>query len=142
MSISRRNDRENHLWADLPEPTRLTPAIASEIVSAIVAGDPNRADELADLLLTLERELAHSQDPIVDSVIQNIDTLVELAFRESEPYRDYLDVYRMTVNQRCRRRPPSDDIPRAGTRLLRQDPDMQKLIFMVVRLGKRWGGLN
>jgi hypothetical protein len=142
MGIPRRTDRENHLWADLPGPTCLTPAIASQIVSAIVAGDPKTADELADLLLTLERELANSQDPIVDSVIENIDKLVELAFRESEPYKDYLDVYRMTVNQRCRRRPADDDAPPTGTRLLRQDPDLQKLIFMVVRLGKRWGELN
>jgi hypothetical protein len=142
MSISRRTDRENHLWADLPEPTRLTPAIASQIVSAIVAGDPNRADELADLLLTLEREIANSQDPIVDGVIETIDKLVEMTFRESEPYKDYLDVYRMTVNQRCRGRAQSDDTPTLGTRLLRQDPDMQKLIFMVVRLGKRWGELH
>jgi hypothetical protein len=142
MSISRRTDPQNRLWADLPEPASLTPALARQIVSAIVAGDPNRADELADLLLTLERELAHSQDPIVDGVIETIDKLVELAFRESEPYKDYLDVYRMTVNERCRRRPAGDDTPPAGTRLLRQDPDTQKLIFMVVRPGKRWGGLN
>jgi hypothetical protein len=142
MSISRRTDPENYLWADLPDPTRLTPTVASQIVSAIVAGDPNRADELADLLLTLERELANSQDPIVDGVIENIDKLVELAFRGSEPYKDYLDVYRMTVNQRCRRRPPPDDTPQAGARRLRQDPDMQKLVFMVVRPSKRHGGPN
>jgi hypothetical protein len=142
MSISRRTDPENHLWFDLPEPTRLTAAIASQIVSAIVAGDPNRADELADLLLTLERELANSQDPIVDGVIENIDKLVELAFRESEPYKDYLDVYRMTVNQRCRGRAERNDTPTLGARLLRQDPDMQKLIFMVVRPSKRRGGPN
>jgi len=142
MSISRRTDPENYLWADLPRSTGLTPAIASQIVPAIVAGDPNRADELADLLLTLERELANSQDPTVDGVIENIDKLVELAFRESEPYKDYLDVYRMTVNQRCRRRPPCDDTPSTGARLLRQDPEMQKLIFMVVRPAKRPGGPN
>jgi hypothetical protein len=142
MSISRRTDSENYLWVDLPEPTSLTPAIASQIVSAIVAGDPKRADELADLLLTLEQELSNAQDSIVDGVIENIDKLVELAFRESEPYKDYLDVYRMTVNQRCRRRPPSDDTPPMGTRLLRQDPDMQRLIFMVIRPAKRRGGPN
>jgi hypothetical protein len=140
MSISRRTDPENYLWADLPEPTCLTPAIASQIVSAIVAGDPIRADELADLLLTLERELANSQDPIVDGVIETIDKLVELTFRESEPYKDYLDVYRMTVNQRCRSRPPDDDASARGTRL--PDPDMQRLVSMIVRLDKRWSEPN
>jgi hypothetical protein len=51
MSISRRTDRENRLWADLPEPASLTPALARQIVSAVIGGDPNRADELANLLL-------------------------------------------------------------------------------------------
>ena len=73
MSISRRTDRENHLWADLPEPASLTPAISRQIVSAVVAGDPNRADELANLLLTLERELANCDDPRVDGVLADYD---------------------------------------------------------------------
>jgi hypothetical protein len=138
MSIPRRPDRENYLWADLPEPASLNAAIARQIVSAVVAGDPNRADELADLLLTLERELANCQDPSVDGLIENIDKLVEMAFRESEPYKDYLEVYRMTVDQRCRRRPLDHATSPDGTRPLRQDPEMKRLMFMVVRVGKRW----
>jgi hypothetical protein len=130
MSISRRTDRENRLWADLPEPASLTPALARQIVSAVIGGDPNRADELANLLLTLERELVNCEDYRVDAVIEQIDRLVEIAFQQSEPYYDYLDVYRMTVNQRCRK----TTIARPA---LSADPAFQDLIFLVVRGGKR-----
>jgi hypothetical protein len=140
MSISRRTDPENHLWFDLPEPTRLTRSMARQIVSTIVAGDPKRADELADLLLTLERELAKITDSSIDGVIEVIDTLVEMTFQQSAPYHDYLDVYRMTVNQRCRRSPATGA---AGTRLLAQDLDMHEVILMVARLGRqRWRELT
>jgi hypothetical protein len=138
MSISRRTDRENRLWADLPEPASLNSVIARQIVSAIVAGDPNRADDLADLLLAMERELANCEDPRLHVVVESIDKLVEMAFRESEPYKDYLEVYRMTVGERCRTRPPTHGTHASRARPLRQDAEIRKLIFMVVRLGKRW----
>jgi hypothetical protein len=134
MSISRRTDHENHLWADLPEPPSLNTALAHQIISAVIGGDRSRADELANLLLTLERELANCEDPRVDAVIEQIDKLVEIAFQQSEPYYDYLDVYRMTVNQRCGRT--------SGPRLSHEHPDVQNLMFMVFGLGKRRGGLN
>jgi hypothetical protein len=133
MSIPRRTDPENHLWVDLPEPTRLTVAIAKQIVSAIVSGDPKKADELADLLLTIERELIDITDSSIDGVIKQIDMLVEMTFQQSEPYYDYLDCYRMTVSQRCRRRPSTNP------RLPGHDLDMRELILLVVRLGgQRW----
>jgi hypothetical protein len=131
MSISRRTERENHLWIDLPEPDSLTTSVARHIVSAIVAGDPSKADELANLLLTLERELANCQDPTVDAVIEEIDEMVEMAFLESEPYKDYLDVYRMTVNQRCRRASASLG-PNSGAVPVPKALDRRALILMVV----------
>ena len=135
MSISRRTDRENHLWADLSEPASLTPALARQIVSEVIGGDPNRADELANLLLTQERELANCEDSRVDAVIEQIDKLVEIAFQQSEPYYDYLDVYRMTVNQRCRKTTVAKPV-------LSADPAFQDLIFMIVRGGRRRGEPN
>jgi hypothetical protein len=127
--------RETQLWAGLPEPDSLTSAVAKHIVSAIVSGDPSRADELANLLLSLERELAGCQDPSVDAVVEQIDKLVEIAFQQSEPYYDYLDVYRITVHQRCRRTPCS-------ARPLREDAGFQDLVLMVFRHGKRSGKPN
>jgi hypothetical protein len=135
MSIPRRTDPQNRLWADLPEPASLTPALAQQIVSAVIGGDPNRADELANLLLTLERELANCEDYRVDAVIEQIDRLVETAFQQSEPYYDYLDVYRMTVNQRCRK-------ATVAKPALFADPAFQDLIFMIVRGGKHCGEPN
>jgi hypothetical protein len=133
--MSRRTDRENRLWADLPEPASLTPALERQIASAVIGGDPNRADELANLLLSLERELANCDDYRVDAVIEQIDRLVEIAFQQSEPYHDYLDVYRMTVNQRCRK-------TTIAKPALSADPAFQDLIFLVVRGGKRRGEPN
>jgi hypothetical protein len=135
MSIPRRTDPQNRLWADLPEPASLTPALAQQIVSAVTGGDPNRADELANLLLSLERELANCEDYRVDAVIEQIDRLVEMAFQQSEPYYDYLDVYRMTVNQRCRK-------TTLAKPALFADPAFQDLIFMIVSGGKRCGEPN
>ena len=134
MSISRRTDRENRLWADLPEPPSLNSELARQIVCALIGGDRARADELSNLLLTLERDLANCEDPGVDGVIEQIDKLVEMAFQQSEPYYDYLDVYRMTVDQRCRRT--------TGLRLSHEHPDVQNLMLMVFGLGKRRGEPN
>ena len=131
MSVSRRADRESPLWAGISEPEPLNTVAAKHIVSAIVSGDPKRADELANLLLAIERELAGSQDPGVDAVVEQIDKLVEMAFQQSEPYCDYLEVYRMTVHERCRR-------TRGSSRPLREDPGFQDLVLMVFRYGRRY----
>jgi hypothetical protein len=135
MSVSRRTDRENRLWADLPEPASLTPTLARQIVCAVIGSDPSRADELANLLLTLERELADCEDCRVDAVIEQMDRLIEIAFQQSEPYYDYLEVYRMTVSQRCRK-------TTIAKPELSADPAFQDLIFLVVSGGRRRGESN
>ena len=132
MSTSRRTDRADPIWDGITEPDPLTSAIAKQIVSAIVSGDPHRADELANLLLSLERELSRCQDPTADPVIEQIDRLVEMAFQQSEPYNDYLEVYRMTVHQRCR-----TTLSSPGS--MREGPGFQDLVHMVIIHGKRFG---
>ena len=119
----------------------LTRARAEQIVAAIVGWNPKAADELADLLLSLERRLAGRGDDAVESLIETIDLLVEMAFQESQAYCQYLDVYRETVGQRCG--PASCAFAGAkggedpGPGHLREDSEQQVLNFMVVRSGRR-----
>jgi hypothetical protein len=69
-------------------------------------------------------------------VIDQVDKLVEMAFQHSEPYCDYLDVYRMTVNQRCRR--ASVRGKRSPAQRVRSDTGLRDLAIMVMRFGKRY----
>jgi hypothetical protein len=104
MTIPRKPDCENHPLFDFRDKaTTLTRARAEQIVTAIAGWNPKAADELANLLLKLEQAVAASNDNRVDAVIEVIDLLVEMAFQESEAYCEYLNEYRESVNQRCRR---------------------------------------
>jgi len=141
MSIPTRTDSENHPLADFPDSAPLTRARAERIVTAVVGRDPKKADELANLLLNLEREIAACDDDRVDALIEVIDLLVEIAFQESEAYCEYLDKYRETVSRRCRR--PSCACAASGgaepgRRPLGEASEQQALIFMVGHSRRRW----
>jgi hypothetical protein len=138
MSISRKADRENHPLFDFRDTAAtLTRARAEQIVTAIVGWNPKAADELANLLLKLEQAVAACNDDRVDAVIDVIDLLVEMAFQESEAYCEYLNEYRESVNQLCRRA-FGESAARSDGRSLGEACEPDALIFMIARSRRRW----
>jgi hypothetical protein len=138
MSVPRKADRENRPLFDLRDrATTLTRARAEQIVTAIVGWNPKAADELVNLLLKLQQAVAACNDDRVDAVIEVIDLLVEMAFQESEAYCEYLNEYRESVNQRCRRA-LGESAARSDGRSLGEASEPDALIFMIARSRRRW----
>ena len=85
MSIPRSPSGKNHPDPNPRKHAALSASAAAHIVSALVAGEPEAADRLAALLVLLEADLIRCSE--AGPALENITTLLEMAYQQSDSYR-------------------------------------------------------
>ena len=106
MTMSRGPSRKDHPDPEPGKHATLSPSAAAQVVSALVAGEPEAAERLAAVLVLLEADLIDC--PHAGPALENARILLEMAYQQSDSYRVSLAAYR-------------EDIPRAAPQKLRSD---------------------
>jgi hypothetical protein len=134
MSIPRSPSGKNHPDPNPRKHAALSASAAAHIVSALVAGEPEAADRLAALLVLLEADLIRCSE--AGPALENITTLLEMAYQQSDSYRVSLAAYREDIRERLRKSSASSE-PQTPAPSSLEDLEFKALISMMLRRGEK-----
>jgi hypothetical protein len=134
MTMSRGPSRKDHPDPEPGKHATLSPSAAAQVVSALVAGEPEAAERLAAVLVLLEADLIDC--PHAGPALENARILLEMAYQQSDSYRVSLAAYREDIRERLRKSSAPTELQAPGPSSL-EDLEFKALISMMLRQGEK-----